>query len=70
VSYNASAVKIYNATSSQVRFENITILFYNDIKLRVYRTMFYTLSNAGVAVVNSEVVGSDPGKMLKNVVQG
>jgi hypothetical protein len=28
VSYNASAVKIYSATSSQVRFENKNIFFY------------------------------------------
>jgi hypothetical protein len=29
VSYNASAVKIYNATSSHVRFENKSIVFLN-----------------------------------------
>jgi hypothetical protein len=30
VIYNASAVKIYNATSSLVRFENDNIFFYNE----------------------------------------
>jgi hypothetical protein len=30
VSYNASAVKIYNTTSSLVRFENKNILFFLD----------------------------------------
>jgi hypothetical protein len=29
-SYNASAVKIYNATSSLVRFENKNSLFYRE----------------------------------------
>jgi hypothetical protein len=28
VSFNASAVKIYNSTSSLVRFENIDMFFY------------------------------------------
>jgi hypothetical protein len=30
MSYNASAVKIYNPTSSIVRFQNKDILFYNE----------------------------------------
>jgi hypothetical protein len=33
VSYNASAVKFYNTTSSLVRFENKTIFFYFEITL-------------------------------------
>jgi hypothetical protein len=42
-SYNASAVKIYNATSSLVRFGK--------------KFIFYPEKNAGVVVVNSEDVG-------------
>jgi hypothetical protein len=49
VSYNASAVKIYNATSSLVRFEDKNIFFYFENDLAYY--------NAGVVAVNSKFVG-------------
>jgi hypothetical protein len=46
VSYNASVVKIYNATSSLVRFENKNILIYFE---------FYN-----IVVVNLEIVQLAP----------
>jgi hypothetical protein len=49
VGYNASVVKIYNATSSLVRFEN---------NFAVTNAVAY--SNAGVVVVNSKVVRLTP----------
>jgi hypothetical protein len=45
VSYNVSAVKIYNATSSLVRFENKKNVFFYFEK----RSMYFT---AGVVVAN------------------
>jgi hypothetical protein len=50
VCYNASAVKIYNATSSLVRFKNNKI-FSSTLK----NTLVYY--NAGVIVAKSDVVG-------------
>jgi glutamate formiminotransferase len=54
VSYNASVVKIYNSTSSLVRFENKTISFYFE------ETLLWPSNNAGVVVVKSKVVGLVP----------
>jgi hypothetical protein len=53
VTYNASVVKKYNATSSQVRFEN---------KIFSYT---YTYYNACVAIVNLEIVGLGSGFVSK-----
>jgi hypothetical protein len=55
VSYNASVVKIYNATSSLVRFENKNIFFYFE------KTLLPTTTLALYLVVNFDVVGLVPG---------
>jgi hypothetical protein len=53
VSYNASAVKIYNGTSSLVHFEKNHIGTYFEKNTRVYYI-------TGVVVANSQVVGLLP----------
>jgi hypothetical protein len=55
VSYNASAVKIYNAASSLVHYERKNIFCYLK-----KRSSLCTIYNAGVGVVNFEVVGLAP----------
>jgi hypothetical protein len=54
VSYNASAVKIYNARSSLARFENKNIFTYFQKTLQPF------MYSAGVVAVNSKVVGLAP----------
>jgi hypothetical protein len=54
VSYNDSAVKVYNALE---RFENKPIFFHFE---KTLKPMYY---NVGVAVVHSEVVRLSPGKV-------
>jgi hypothetical protein len=56
VSYNSSAVKKYNATSSLVRVENLSIVFYVLCKNAL------ALYNTGVVVVNSNIIGVAPEK--------
>jgi hypothetical protein len=59
VSYHASDVKILNATSSLVRFEN------KSISYKLGKTLKSTAYVAGVVVVNSEVVWFTPGPILR-----
>jgi hypothetical protein len=53
-SYNASAVKIYNATSSLVRFKSENIFFCFE------KTLYPTYYKAGVVVVKSKAIGLSP----------
>jgi hypothetical protein len=55
VTYSASAVKKYNATSGPVRFENKNSFIYFNKNAPAYY-------NSGVAVVNLEVQGLAPEK--------
>jgi hypothetical protein len=53
-SYNGSAVKNYNTTSSALYKQKYYFYF--------EKTLLPTMYNAGVVVINSEVVGLDPGQ--------
>jgi hypothetical protein len=55
VSYNASVINIYNATSSLVHLENKKIV-------HIEKALQPTYCNAAVVVVNSYVVGLAPRK--------
>jgi hypothetical protein len=66
VSYNASAVKIYNATGSLVHFENKK-LFCNE---KLHRLQCTTLALHIVVIVNLKVVGLVPGFALFKFDQG
>jgi hypothetical protein len=57
VSYNASVVKIYNATSSLLRFENKNCYFFYENALATYYNAF----------VHSEVEGLSP-KLQKRTI--
>jgi hypothetical protein len=64
ISYNASVVKIYETTSSLVRFETKNIFFHFEKRASLLHTTL-----ALYVVVNSQVIGLAPGKLASKQQQ-